>query len=175
MMEPLWEWRWAYWDEARGCFAEAPVWMTDEEARSDWWAWDDRRSHRLDYTKRDRHRSDSCSVDPPARDVDWTRERRQREERSRYSLPPFVTPLYAELRWVWRAHPLPEVRCLALEVQCGRLAFAKLDALTAEIYWHMDKPSATIGEARRELRRIRRRLKQEMLRIGPVRGDDASR
>jgi hypothetical protein len=168
MMEPLWEFRWAYWDEARACFLEAPVWMTDEEAQADWWAWEDRRSHRLDYTRRDRHRTDACAVDPPSRDIDWTRER---VERSRHGLPPFVTPLYAELRRIWRAHPLQEVRWLALEVQCGRHTIAERDALTAEIYWHMDKRSATIEEARRELRRIRRRLKLEMLRIGPVKGD----
>lgn len=48
---------------------------------------------------------------------------------------------------------------------------AELDALTAEIHWHMDKRSATIEEARRALRGIRRRLKQKMLRIGPVKGD----
>lgn len=170
-MEPLWEWRWAYWDETCARFVEAPVWMTEEEARADWWAWEDQRSHRLEYTRRDRHRADPCSVDPPASEVDWTRERHQRAERSRYALPPFVTPLYAELRRIWRAHPLPEVRCLALEVQCGRYAFAELDAMTAEVYWHMDKKSATIDDARREMRRIRHRLKQEMLRIGPVTGD----
>lgn len=170
-MEPVWEWKWAYWDEARGCLAETPVWMTGEEARADWHAYDDPRSHRLDHTKRERHHHDGPPVDAPARDVDWTRERRQRAERSRYGLPPFVTPLYSELRRIWKAHPQPDVRRLALEVQTGRYALAEFEAIAAEAYWYISKEHATVDEARRALGLLRRRLMQEMQRIGPVTRD----
>ena len=161
-MGPLMEWKWAYWDEARACFAETPVWMTEEEARCDWHAYDDQRSYRIEHTKRDRSQSSGPLVDAPPVDVDWTRERRQRAEVSRYGLPPFMTPTYQELRRIWREHRDEEVRRLALEIQCGRYALHELEALTAEEYWHLDKDSATIQDARKALAKLRRRLMQEM-------------
>ncbi|MBN3856707.1 hypothetical protein G3N59_25325 [Paraburkholderia sp. Ac-20340] len=167
-MEPLFEWKWAYWDESRARFVETPVWMTDDEARCDWFAYDDMRSRKLEHTRRDRHRGENPIVEPPESEVDWAKERRVRGERSRYGLPPFVTPTYQELRRTWREHPIPEVKCLALEVQTGRHELSELEAMVADALWHVDKESATIDYARKELRRIRRRLMQVVQRIGPV-------
>jgi len=64
-MEPVWEWQWAYWDEARGCIEVTPVWMTVDEARADWYVYDDPRSQRLDDTRRDRNRHDGPLVEAP--------------------------------------------------------------------------------------------------------------
>ncbi|WP_321946524.1 hypothetical protein [Paraburkholderia sp. J10-1] len=145
--------------------------MTDDEARADWHAYDDPRSYRVEHTKRDRHRNTGPLVDAPPAEVDWTRERRQRAERSRYGLPPFVTPTYRELRRIWVEHKHPDVRRIALEVQTDRHAFAELEALAAEEYWHLSKDSATIDDARKALARIRRRLHKEIERIGPLTGN----
>ncbi|WP_343666336.1 hypothetical protein [Paraburkholderia tropica] len=170
-MEPLWEWKWAAWDEKAGRFVPTPVWMTDAEARADWWAFNDQRSHKIEHTKRDRNRSIGPLIDPPANDVDWPRERRARADVSRYKLPPFFTSTYEELRRIWTEQRNEDVRRLALEVQCGRHALSELEALTAEEYWHIDKDSATITDARKAIARIRRRLRQEMERIGPLTGE----
>jgi hypothetical protein len=70
--------------------------------------YDDPRSQRLDDTRRDRNRHDGPLVEAPAGNVDWTRQRRQRAERRPYGLPPFVTPLYGELRRIYREHPHPD-------------------------------------------------------------------
>ncbi|WP_321782809.1 hypothetical protein [Paraburkholderia sp. J94] len=170
-MEPLWEWKWAAWDEKTGCFVPTPVWMTDAEARADWWAFNDQRSHKIDHAKRDRNRSIGPLIDPPADNVDWSSERQARAKVSRYKLPPFFTPTYEELRRIWSEQRNEDVRRLALEVQCGRYALSELEALTAEEYWHIDKQSATIVDARKAIARIRRRLRQEMERIGPLTGE----
>jgi len=170
-MEPLWEYRWAYWNEFANRFEQTPLWMTEDEARTDWHAYDDQRSYRIEHTRRDRNRSSGPAVEPPTADVDWTRERRVRAERSRFGLPPFVTPLYAELRRIWSEHPHEDVRRLALEIQTGRYAIAELEAVASEEYWYMRKDGATIDDARRSLARIRRRLQREMARIGPITGD----
>ncbi len=39
-MEPVWEYKWAVWDEVKACFVPTPIWLTDEEARSDWYAYE---------------------------------------------------------------------------------------------------------------------------------------
>lgn len=170
-VEPVWEWKWAFWDETRGGMEVTPVWMTEDEARSDWYAYDDPRSHRLEHTRRDRCSHKGELVDAPARDVDWTPERRRRAERSRYGLPPFTTPLYSELRRIWTQQSHPDVRRLALEVQTARYALAELEAMAAEAYWYISRDKATVEDAARSLARIRRRLMQEMQRIGPVTRD----
>lgn len=41
-------------------------------------------------------------ADAPARDVDWTKEARQRAEYSRFRLPLFARPIYEELRRPWK-------------------------------------------------------------------------
>lgn len=166
-MEPVWEYKWAVWDEVKTCFMPTPIWLTDEEARSDWYAYD-MCVYRLDHTKRDRMHSAGPGVDPPAADVPWHRDRRLRAERCRYGLPPFVTPLDDELRRLWNRHPGEEVARLALEVQCGRYAISELEAIAAEGYWRLQKDHATVTEARKSLGRLRRRLMQELQRIGPI-------
>lgn len=169
-MEPLWEWKWAYWDESLGRFEATPVWMTDAEACADFWAYSDQRTHKLEHTKRDR-KGDVVAmslVEPPPADVNWTREARRRQERSRYGLPPFVTPTYPELRRIWKEHPQAETRRLALEVQTARYAIAELEALAAEEFWHLDRDSTTADDGRKALARVRRRLMAELQRIGPV-------
>lgn len=170
-MEPVWEWKWACWDDARGCFVATPVWMTETEARCDWYAYDDPRSHRMAHTRRDRACHDGDVVDAPAQDVDWSRERRQRGQRSRYGLPPFVTPTYGELRRIWSRPPHPDVRRLALEIQTARYALAELEAMAAEAHWYICRDKATVDDAKRSLGYLRRRLLQEMQRIGPVTGE----
>ncbi|WP_321943307.1 hypothetical protein [Paraburkholderia tropica] len=108
------------------------------------------------------------AVDPPAADLPWHRERRVRAERCRYGLPPFVTPLDDELRRIWNRHPRDDLGRLALEVQTGRYALSELEAIAGEAYWHLRKEHATVDEARKSLGRIRRRLMQELQRIGPI-------
>lgn len=54
--EPEWEFKWAAWDEVKLCFVPTPVWLTDEGARGDWYAYD-MCAHRLEHTKRDRNHS----------------------------------------------------------------------------------------------------------------------
>jgi hypothetical protein len=144
-----------------------PIWLTDEEARSDWYAYD-MCVYRLEHTKRDRSQCAVPYVDPPSADLPWKRERRTRSERCRYGLPPFVTPLDEELRRLWMRHPREDVGRLALEVQTGRYALFELEAIAAESYWHLQKEGATVAEACRSLGRIRRRLLQELQRIGPI-------
>lgn len=78
-----------------------------------------------------------------------------RAERARYGLPPFVTPLDAELRCIRRQHPQNDVRRLALEVQCDRCTISELEATAGESYWHMQKDYATIADARKLLDRLR--------------------
>lgn len=170
-MKPVWEWKWALWDATRGAIGETPIWMTEDEARCDWYAYDDPRSHRLEHTRRDRNSHCGEPVDPPDKDVNWERERRKRAERSRYGLPPFVTPLYSELRRIWTEHAHPDVRRLALEVQTARYALAEIEAMAAEAHWYICRDKSTVEDATRSLARIRRRLMQEMQRIGPVTRD----
>ncbi|MEX3845514.1 hypothetical protein [Paraburkholderia sp. BR10882] len=105
-------------------------------------------------------------VDAPANDVDWKKEARQRAERSRFGLPPFVTPTYEELRRGWRENPA--CRRFALEVQTDRYAFSELEAMAAEEFWHLSKDSATVEDGRRALARLRRRLMAELNRIGTI-------
>lgn len=144
-----------------------PIWLTDDEARGDWYAYD-MCVYRLDHTKRDRNHMVAPYVDPPAPDLPWQRERKLRAERARYGLPPFVTPLDDELRRLWRGHSSELVRTLALEVQCGRYAISEIEALAAEGYWHLQKDYSTVEDAKRSLGRLRRRLVQELQRIGPI-------
>jgi hypothetical protein len=166
-VEPIWEWKWAYWDDKQNRFEQTPVWMTDAEACADFWAYSDQRSYKVEHTKRDRHRVAALAlVDPPASDVDWAREARQRAERSRYGLPPFVTPSYEELRRAWKENPA--CRQFALEVQLDRYAFSELEAMVAEEYWHLSKDSAKIDDGRKALARVRRRLMVELNRIGTI-------
>lgn len=166
-MEPLWEWKWAYWDEKLARFEQTAVWMTDAEACADFWAYSDQRSHKVEHTRRDRNRVAALKlVEAPARDVDWTREVRQRAERSRFGLPPFVTPSYEELRRAWKENPA--CRRFALEVQIDRYAFPELEAMAAEEFWHLSKDSATVEDGRRALARLRRRLMAELNRIGTI-------
>ncbi|MCC8405148.1 hypothetical protein LJ655_25270 [Paraburkholderia sp. MMS20-SJTN17] len=88
-MEPLREWKWAYLDEKLARFEQTVGWMTDAEACAVFWVCSDQRSHRVEHTKRDRHRvAPLALVKAPAKDVDWTKEARQRAERSRFGLPP---------------------------------------------------------------------------------------
>lgn len=108
-------------------------------------------------------------ADPPAGNIDWPKEVRERAERSRYGLPPFMTPTYEELRHARKENP--ESRRLSLEDQTGRYALLELEAMMAEAYWYLSKDTATIAEARKSLGRIRRRLIQEKQRIGPITGD----
>jgi hypothetical protein len=167
VMEPCWEWKWAAWDEAKKCFVQTPIWMTDAEACADWWAYTDQRSHKIEHTKRDRNSAPSiAAIDPPAGEIDWKREARQRAERSRYGLPPFVTPSYEELRRTWKENPA--CRRIALEVQTDRYTFAELEAMAAEEYWHLTKESATVDDGRKALARLRRRLMAELNRIGTI-------
>lgn len=74
----------------------------------------------------------------------------------------------AELRRIWRQHPQEDVRRLALEVQCGRYAISELEAMAAEGYWYLQKEHATVADARKSLGRRRRRLMEELQRIGPI-------
>jgi hypothetical protein len=157
----------AVWDESKLRFVSTPIWLTDDEARGDWYAYD-MCVYRLDHTKRDRNHAAGPSVDPPAPDLPWTRERRVRAERCKYGLPPFVTPLDDELRRIWNRHPREDLGRLALEVQCGRYAISELEAIAGESYWHLQKDYATVEDARKSLGRIRRRLMQELQRIGPI-------
>ncbi|WP_233875094.1 hypothetical protein [Paraburkholderia adhaesiva] len=167
-MEPVWEWKWSYWDEAQNRFEATPVWMTDAEACSDFWAYNDERSHKLEHTKRDRNSTTGIEVDPPEATIDWKREVRRRRERSQFGLPPFVTPTYEDLRKIWVEHPHPVPRRLALEVQTGRYAIFEIAGMAAEAYWYLDRDSTTVEDCRRELRKLRRRLMAELNRIGPV-------
>lgn len=171
-MEPCFEYRWAYWHEAANRFEQTPIWMTDGEARADFWAYDDPRSYRIEHTKRDRKRTSGPLVEPPDSGIDWTRERRKRAEVSRYKLPPFFTPTYGELRLMWTKHRDEDFRRVALEVQTDRHEFRELLALTAEEHFQINKEGATIEEARKAIARIRRRLHQIKERIGPLTGDD---
>jgi hypothetical protein len=166
-MEPVWEYKWAVWDEVKACFVPTPIWLTDEEARGDWYAYE-MCVYRLDHTKRDRMHAAGPGVDPPDPKLPWQRERRIRTERRRYGLPPFFTPLDAELRRIWKQHPQEDVRRLALEVQCGRYAISELEAMAAEGYWYLQKEHATVADARKSLGRLRRRLMEELQRIGPI-------
>lgn len=166
--KPVWEWKWEYVDTQTGRVVETPIWMTDDEALADWHAYDDPRSRKIESSKRDRSLSNEPLVEAPAGNVDWTRERRRRAERCRYGLPPFVTPLYGELRRIWSAHRDPDVRRLALEVQAGRYAISELQAMTAEAYFYLTRHSATLEDAQKALARIRHRLHAELERIGPI-------
>ncbi|WP_434660782.1 hypothetical protein P5W99_11120 [Paraburkholderia sp. A3BS-1L] len=166
-MEPVWEFKWAVWNEVKLRFVPTPIWLTDEEARSDWYAYD-LCVYRLEHTRRERNRCSGPYVDPPASDLPWQRERKLRAERARYGLPPFFTPLDAELRKLWTERPEGLVRTLALEVQCGRYAISEIEAIAAEGYWHLQKEHATVAEARQTLGRLRWRLMQELQRIGPI-------
>ena len=165
--EPVWEWKWEYLDARTGRLEATSIWMTDEEA-ADWHGYDEPQSRRLEETRRERGRNGGPVVDPPEGNVDWTRERRQRAERSRFGLPPFVTPLYGELRSIWTTHRDPDVRRLALEVQTARYAIAELQALTAEAYYDTTRHAATLQDAQKALARVRRRLAVELGRIGPI-------
>lgn len=165
--EPMWEWKWEYLDMPTGRIEETTIWMTTDEAM-DWHAHEHPRSRRVESSKRDRNRHDGPLIDPPAGNVDWTRETRRRAEISRYGLPPFVTPLYSELAQIWRKHRDPDVRRLALEVQTGRYALHELHSMTAEAYYYLTQRSATLEDAQKALARIRRRLHRELERIGPI-------
>lgn len=169
-MEPTFEYRWAYWDEVAGRFDQTAIWMTEDEARSDFHAYDDPRSYRIEHTKRDRRTVAEPSVMPPDGGIDWTRERRRRAEISRYRLPPFFTPGYEELRGMWKAGSDVERR-LALEVQTGRYELYELLALAAEEHFQIEKERATVEDARKAIGRIRRRLHQIKQRIGPLTGE----
>lgn len=166
----VWEWKWAYWDKQKGRMEVTPVWMTDDEALDDWFAADDPRSRKLEETKRERDGAGPLA-DPPEGNFDWTKEVRRRAELSRYGLPPFVTPLYGELRKIWREHRDPDVRRLALEVQTGRYAISELAGMAAEANFRANKPHATLEDAQKELARIRWRLLKELQRIGPLTDD----
>ena len=109
------------------------------------------------------------AVDPLAADLPRHRERRVRAERCRYGLPPFVTPLDGELRRIWNRNPRDVVGRLALEMLTGRYALSELKAMAGEAYWHLQKEYAMVDDARKSLGRIRRRLMQELERIGPIR------
>jgi hypothetical protein len=171
-MEPEWEYKWAFWNEKAGCFEQTPAWMTETEARSDWFYYTDPRSYAIAHTKRDRNRANRPIMGPPDEKVDWAKERRKREEISRYKLPPFSTPSYEELRQIWKEHPNGTTRRLALEVQCGRHAIFELLALTAEVHFYLHKEPRSMDEACNAIGRIRRRLQREKDRIGPLLGDD---
>ncbi len=166
-MEPEWEYKWAVWDESKLCFVPTPIWLTDTEARGDWYAYE-MCVYRLEHTRRDRNRGSGPFIDPPVPDLPWRRERRLRAERARYGLPPFFTPTDAELRKLWTERPEGLVKTLALEVQCGRYAISEIEAIAAEGYWHIQKEGATVSQARQTLGCLRRRLIQELQRIGPI-------
>ncbi|WP_322046086.1 hypothetical protein [Paraburkholderia sp. J67] len=171
-MESVWEYKWAFWDDKANRFDQTPAWMTESEARSDWFYYTDPRSYAIEHTKRDRNRGADPIMDAPAADVDWTKERRRREEISRYGLPPFFTPSYAELRRMWKENRDETTRRLALEVQCGRHAIYELLALTSEVHFYLHKEPRSMEEACMAIGRIRRRLQREKDRIGPLLGDD---
>jgi len=46
-----WEYKWAYWDEAAGRFAQTPIWLTDQEAQREWYAYE-LDAYRLEYSGR---------------------------------------------------------------------------------------------------------------------------
>lgn len=66
-------------------FHEAFSWLTDEDARSDWYGYE-MCVYLLGHTKRDGMHVAGPGVDPPAPDLPWRNERRLREERRRYGL-----------------------------------------------------------------------------------------
>jgi hypothetical protein len=171
-MEPAWEYKWAFWNEKAKRFEQTPTWMTEAEARSDWFYYTDPRSYPIEHTKRDRNRVSRPLIDAPDENVDWTKERRKREEVSRYKLPPFSTPSYEELRRMWKESRNETTRRLALEVQCGRHAIFELLALTSEVHFYLHKEPRSMEEASIAIARIRRRLQQEKDRIGPLLGGD---
>jgi hypothetical protein len=164
--EPEWEWKWEYLDGRTERLQATAIWMTDAEA-ADWHGYEEPTSRKLEETRRERGRNDGPEVEPPAGNVDWTRERRQRAQRSRYGLPPFVTPLYEELRRMYATGD-PVVRRLVLEIQTDRYAYDEMDAMVAEAYFYLTQHSATLADAQKALARIRRRLTAELQRIGPV-------
>lgn len=97
------------------------------------------------------------------------RERRRRAHISMFSLPPFETPKYDELRKLYRVYRHdPDVRRLVLEIQCGRYAFSELAALAAECLWDLDKERANLDDARKTFARLRHRLRKELERIGQI-------
>lgn len=163
------EWKWKYWDGQKGRMEISPIWMTDDEAIDEWFAADDPRSQKIESTKR--VRGGYPLADPPEGNFDWTREVKRRAELSRYGLPPFVTPLYGELRKIWSEHRDPDVRRLALEVQTGRYTISELAGMAAEAHFRVNKPHATLEDAQKELARIRWRLLKELQRIGPLTND----
>jgi hypothetical protein len=166
----VYEWQWEYWDEEKRQMAVTPIWMTDHEVLYDWFALEDSRSRKLEDTKRVRG-GGGPHAEPPEGNFDWTREVRRRAELSRFGLPPFVTPLYHELREIWSRHKDPDVRRLALEVQTGRYTFSELAGMVAEAHFRANKPRATLEDAQKELARIRWRLLKELQRIGPIVSD----
>ncbi|MFP3798449.1 hypothetical protein [Paraburkholderia sp. SIMBA_027] len=99
------------------------------------------------------------------------RERRRRADISMFSLPPFVTPTYSELRRLYVTYRNdPTVRRLILEIQCARYSILELSAMAAECHWDLSKERASIEEARKTFSRLRHRLRKELDRIGQVHG-----
>jgi hypothetical protein len=168
-MGTVFEYQWEYWNEHTRQREVTPIWMTEAEACADWFAYGEPQSRRLEDTKR--QRGTGPLAEPPEGNFDWTKESRRRAELSRYGLPPFVTPLYRELREIWSKHRNPDVRRLALEVQTGRYTISELASMVAEAHFRATKPRASLEDAQKELARIRRRLLKELQRIGPITGD----
>jgi hypothetical protein len=97
------------------------------------------------------------------------RARRRRANISMFSLPPFVTPTYSELRRLYRVYrDNPDVRRLILEIQCARYSILELAAMAAECHWDVTKERADLEEARKAFSRLRYRLRKELDRIGQV-------
>ncbi len=94
-MEPIWEYKWVVWDEVKACFVPTPIWLTDAEARGDWYA-KEMCVYRLEHTKRDRMHVAGICLDPPAPELPWCRERYLHSERRRDGLTAFVTPFDEE-------------------------------------------------------------------------------
>jgi hypothetical protein len=76
----VWEYKWPFWNDKASCFEQTLAWMTETEARSDWFYYTDPRSYAIEHTKRDRNRGGRPIMGPPDEKVDWAKERRKRED-----------------------------------------------------------------------------------------------
>jgi hypothetical protein len=113
--------------------------MIEAEACAGWFAYGEPQSNRLEDTER--QRGAVPLAEPPGGNFDWTKESRRRAEIiSRYRPPPFVTPLYRELREISSKHRNPDVRQLALEVQTGRYTISELANMVVDAHFRTTKP-----------------------------------